>query len=39
MEQIPRDALADENCRLGGRLVVNTTALAAVFWLFLICHV
>jgi len=39
VEQVPRDVLADENCRLGGRLVVNTTALATVFWLFLICHV
>lgn len=36
VEQVPRDVLADENCRLGGRLLVKTTALAAVFWLFLI---
>lgn len=26
-EQVPRDVLADANCRLGGRLLVNTTAL------------
>src|SRR5690348_2050839 len=37
--QVPRDVLADENCRLGGRLLVKTTALATVLWLFLICHV
>ena len=39
VEQVPRDVLADANCKLGGRLLVKMTALAAVFWLFLICHV
>lgn len=39
VEQVPSDVLADANCRLGGKLLLKTSAFATVCWLFLICHV
>lgn len=39
VEQVPSDVLADANCRLGGKLLLKTSAFATVCWLFLICQV